>query len=85
VGALQSSAIANASGWMSLTVPAWMCKGLKAGWKPPNHSGSSSPHRPRCRVQAADIHLMKKFAVAGPEAAMGHSVDVAPAPIGSQD
>jgi len=36
-------------------------------------------------LAAADIHLMKKFAVAGPAAAMSDSVDVVPAPIGSQD
>jgi cytochrome d ubiquinol oxidase subunit I len=36
-------------------------------------------------LAAADIHLMKKYAVAGPEAAMTDSVDLAPAPIGSQD
>jgi cytochrome d ubiquinol oxidase subunit I len=36
-------------------------------------------------LAAADIHLMSKYAVAGSEAAMTDSVDVAPAPIGSQD
>jgi len=36
-------------------------------------------------LAAADIHLMKKYAVAGPDAAMTDSVDLAPAPIGSQD
>jgi cytochrome d ubiquinol oxidase subunit I len=36
-------------------------------------------------LAAADIHLMKKYALAGPEAAMTESVDLAPAPIGSQD
>jgi cytochrome d ubiquinol oxidase subunit I len=36
-------------------------------------------------LAAADIYLMKKFAVAGPEAAMSESVDLAPAPIGFQD
>jgi cytochrome d ubiquinol oxidase subunit I len=36
-------------------------------------------------LAAADIHLMSKYAVAGPEAAMTDSVDVASAPIGSQD
>jgi cytochrome d ubiquinol oxidase subunit I len=36
-------------------------------------------------LAAADVHLMRKYAVAGPEAAMTDSVDLAPAPIGSQD
>ena len=36
-------------------------------------------------LAAANIHLMRKYAVAGPEAAMTDSVDLAPAPIGSQD
>ena len=36
-------------------------------------------------LAAADVHLMRKYAVAGPEAAMTESVDLAPAPIGSQD
>jgi cytochrome d ubiquinol oxidase subunit I len=36
-------------------------------------------------LAAADIHLMKKYAVAGLEAATTDSVDLAPAPIGSQE
>jgi cytochrome d ubiquinol oxidase subunit I len=31
------------------------------------------------------VYLMKKYAIAGPDAAMHESVDVAPAPVGSQD
>jgi len=36
-------------------------------------------------LAAADVYLMKKYAIAGPEGAMSESVDVAPAQIGSQD
>jgi cytochrome bd ubiquinol oxidase subunit I len=36
-------------------------------------------------LAVADAYLMKKFAIAGPDAAMTESVDLAPAPIGSQD
>jgi cytochrome d ubiquinol oxidase subunit I len=36
-------------------------------------------------LAAADIHLMKKYAVAGPVAAMTESVDLAPGPIGSPE
>jgi cytochrome d ubiquinol oxidase subunit I len=36
-------------------------------------------------LAAADIYLMKKYAVAGPDAAMHESVDLAPAPIGARD
>jgi cytochrome bd-type quinol oxidase subunit 1 len=31
------------------------------------------------------VYLMKKYAIAGPDAAMHESVDVAPAVVGSQD
>jgi hypothetical protein len=31
------------------------------------------------------VYLMKKYAIAGPEAAMHHSVDVAPSFVGEQD
>jgi cytochrome d ubiquinol oxidase subunit I len=36
-------------------------------------------------LAAANIHLMKKYALAGPDAAMHESVDLAPAAVGSQD
>lgn len=36
-------------------------------------------------LAVADVYLMKKFAIAGPGAAMSESVDLTPAPIGSQD
>jgi cytochrome d ubiquinol oxidase subunit I len=36
-------------------------------------------------LAAADIYLMRKYALAGPNAAMRESVDLAPAPIGAQD
>ena len=36
-------------------------------------------------LAAADVYLMKKYAVAGPDAAMRESVDLAPAAIGTQD
>jgi cytochrome d ubiquinol oxidase subunit I len=36
-------------------------------------------------LAVAMVYLMKKYAIAGPDAAMHESVDVAPAPIGSQD
>jgi cytochrome d ubiquinol oxidase subunit I len=36
-------------------------------------------------LAVADVYLMKKFAIAGPDAAMQESVDVAPELIGSQD
>ena len=36
-------------------------------------------------LAAADVYLMRKYALAGPEAAMRESVDAAPAVIGSQD
>jgi cytochrome d ubiquinol oxidase subunit I len=36
-------------------------------------------------LAAAMVYLMKKYAVAGPDAAMHESVDVAPARVGSQD
>ncbi len=36
-------------------------------------------------LAAADVYLMKKYAVAGPDAAMHESEDVSAAPIGSQD
>ncbi len=36
-------------------------------------------------LAAADVYLMKKFAVAGPDAAMQESEDLGPAPIGAQD
>jgi cytochrome d ubiquinol oxidase subunit I len=36
-------------------------------------------------LAVADVYLMKKYATAGPEAAMQDSVDLAPARIGAQD
>jgi len=36
-------------------------------------------------LAAADVYLMKKYAVAGPDAAMHESEDISPAPIGAQD
>jgi cytochrome d ubiquinol oxidase subunit I len=36
-------------------------------------------------LAAAMVYLMKKYAIAGPDAAMHESVDVAPARVGSQD
>jgi len=36
-------------------------------------------------LAVADFHLMKKYAIAGPDAAMHESVDVEPALIGAQD
>jgi len=36
-------------------------------------------------LAAADVHLMKKYAIAGPDAAMRESVDLSPSVIGSQD
>ena len=36
-------------------------------------------------LAAADFHLMKKFAILGPDAAMTESVDAAPSVIGGQD
>jgi cytochrome d ubiquinol oxidase subunit I len=36
-------------------------------------------------LAAADVYLMKKYAVAGPDAAMHESEDLSPAPIGAQD
>ena len=36
-------------------------------------------------LAVADVYLMRKFAIAGPAAAMSESIDLAPAPIGSQD
>ncbi len=36
-------------------------------------------------LAGADVYLMKKYAVAGPDAAMQESEDVSPAPIGAQD
>jgi len=36
-------------------------------------------------LAAANIHLMKKYALAGPDAAMHESVDLAATPVGAQD
>jgi cytochrome d ubiquinol oxidase subunit I len=36
-------------------------------------------------LAAADIYLIKKFAVAGPDAAMRESIEIAAAPVGSRD
>jgi cytochrome d ubiquinol oxidase subunit I len=36
-------------------------------------------------LAAADFYLMKKYAIAGPEAAMQESVDAAPALVGAED
>ncbi len=36
-------------------------------------------------LAAADVYLMRKYAVAGPDAAMHESEDLAPAPIGARD
>ncbi len=36
-------------------------------------------------LAVAMVYLMKKYAIAGPDAAMHESVDVAPALVGSQD
>jgi len=36
-------------------------------------------------LAVAMVYLMRKYAIAGPDAAMHESVDVAPARVGSQD